>query len=127
MYLQLMQKLGRIDLAALHELSPDFADLGPFSGKWALATEAERNAMRRTTSMRELTAFYDAMLPRMRDIIAHLNMSPLDHLSTPDRLLLNMALSFMEVAMAVEVFKEPDETGAFPADRYHIEESGLQS
>lgn len=100
-------------------LPAEFADLAPHMA-WALATEGARNARRRAATLAELQAYYNAMLPRMRAVIAHLNTFPLDNLPPPQRNLLYLALSFMEAAMSVEVFKEPDETGAFPPDRYLI-------
>lgn len=75
------------------------------------------------SDMANLTAFYDAILPRMRDIISYLNARSIDALDDKEKRLLHLAFSFMEVAMAVEVFKEPDESEAFPAERYLILES----
>lgn len=97
-----------------------FADIARFAETWALPTEAARNARRRSSSMAELNVFYDAVLPRMRQIISHLNQFELATMPRPEQCLLDLALSFMEVAMSVEVFKEPDESGAFAAHRYHI-------
>ncbi len=101
-----------------------FVKLEPFAETWALASEAERNQVRRTSPMADLETFYDAILPEMRPIIAHLNEFVLDDMPMAEQRLLQMAQSFMEVAIAIEMFKEPDETGAFPAEHYAIEEAG---
>lgn len=73
--------------------------------------------------MASLTAFYEAILPHMRDIISYLNRRSIDDFDAQEKRLLHLAFAFMEVAMAVEVFKEPDESEAFPAERYLVLES----
>lgn len=104
------------------DLPNQFADLTLFVQTWALPTESARNAMRRSSRMEEIRAFYDAMLPRMDEIIAYLNQYPLDDMPGEAARLLHMALSFMEVSPAVELFGEPDESGVFPAERLKIME-----
>lgn len=104
---------------------PDrFEDLNAFAETWALATEAERNAKRRSSTMEEIRAFYHAMLSRMDEIVAYLNQYPLDNMPEEATRLLYLALSFMEVSPAVELFGEPDETGIFPAERLKMIEPG---
>ena len=100
-------------------LPEPFADLEPFVA-WALATEDERNRRRRSSSMEDLRAFYDALLPRMDDVIAFLNQYPLDAMPDDARRLLYIGLSFMEVSTAVELLGEPDESGVFEASRFTI-------
>jgi hypothetical protein len=75
--------------------------------------------------MEEIQAFYEAMLPRMDEIINYLNQYPLDGLPAEAKRLFDLALSLMEISPAVELFKEPDETGAFEATRFKIIEPGL--
>ena len=64
--------------------------------------------------MRELEQLYQAMLPRMDAIADYLNQFPLEELSASARHLLNLALSFIEVSLAVELFHEPDDARALP-------------
>ena len=56
-----------------------FADLEPYA-QWSLPTESERFAMRLSSSMDELQAFYDAALPRLDAAVAYLDEFPLDAL-----------------------------------------------
>ena len=70
--------------------------------------------------MPELRAFYDASLARMDEIIIYLNQFTLDEMPEDAKRLLYLALSFMEVSPAVELFGEPDESGVFDAERYKI-------
>ena len=102
-------------------LPEPFADLEPFVA-WAIPTENERNRRRRASTIEELRAFYDAILPRMDEIIAFLNQYPLDQMPDDARRLLHMGLSFMEVSPAIELLGEPDESGVFEASRFTIVE-----
>ena len=59
-------------------LPSEFAELEPFAAEWCLATERERWAQRMSSSMDELQAFYDAMLPRVPEAIAYCDQFALD-------------------------------------------------
>ncbi len=88
-------------------LLPDrFQDLERFI-EWALPTERERNCKRVGSTMPAIQAFYDAMLPRARAIIAYLDEFPLDELPVREQRLMNLLLSLAEVANAVEIFRQP--------------------
>ncbi len=106
-------------------LPQQFQELAAFIDKWSLATERERNACRRASTMEEIQQFYDAMLPRMNGLIEYLNQYPLDALPEDAERLFYLALSFMEVSPAVELFREPDESGAFDAARFVIVEPAI--
>jgi len=73
--------------------------------------------------MHALEEFYNSMLPRMDAIAEYLNQFPLDELKDDAQDLLNLALSFIEVSLAVELFHEPDESRALKYGRYEIIES----
>lgn len=88
-------------------LPAPFAHLAPYAA-WALPTEDARMRRRLACSMDEVVAFYRALLPEMKAIAAHLDRWPLAELPTEQRPLLYLALSFMEAAMAVEAFNDPD-------------------
>jgi hypothetical protein len=51
------------------ELPEGFAELEPLV-PWSLETEPERSAKRQASSMEELQALYDAVLPRAEEIFA---------------------------------------------------------
>lgn len=101
-----------------------FKELEPFVAKWARSREVERNRQRRSSTMEQLQAFYDAILPRMDEIVAYLNRFPLDEMPEDAERLLHMGLSLMEVAPAIELLGEPDESGVFDAERFRIVEPG---
>lgn len=110
---------------ASHFLPEQFQELNSLVETWALARESERNARRRSSTMEEIQKFYDAVLPRMDEIIGYLNQYPLEHLPETAKWLFYLALSFMEVSPSVELLGEPDETGAFEAARFRIIEPGV--
>jgi hypothetical protein len=109
-----------------HKLLPDsFTDLEPLVATWALATETERNQRRLSSTMAEIQAFYDTMMPRMEAVLTYLNQFPLestpgepDTLSAETRRLVYLALSVAEVASAVELYKQPAVVDGFDARRF---------
>lgn len=88
------------------QLPEPFHDLEPYLG-WSLPTARERRAKREASPMREITTFYEALLPRMEEILSHLDrFSPEDAPGDVQRLLL-LTLSLAEVAPAVEWYGSP--------------------
>ena len=86
-------------------LPEGFADLAPWID-WALEPERARTAKKVESSMEELGAFYDAMMPRLEEIIAHLDSVPSgDERPAPAQRLYLMSLSLVEVANLVEIYK----------------------
>lgn len=97
-----------------------FGDLAPWVADWALGNESERNRKRITSTMDELRAFYDAVLPRVEAAMLHLKPIAFDALSPADRNLLHLSLMFMEVAGSIEVFFAVDVPNSFEPERFHI-------
>ena len=95
-------------------LPEKFADLGRFTDKWILTTEAARHHTRLNSTFEELTDLYNTMLPRMEDIIQYLNDFKLGELPEKEDNLMQLALSFMEVTCAVECFKRAEIRGFDP-------------
>jgi hypothetical protein len=104
-------------------LPKSFTDLEEYANTWCLPTQAKRHHQRVTSQMHALEEFYNSMLPRMDAIAEYLNQFPLDELKDDAQDLLNLALSFIEVSLAVELFHEPDESRALKYGRYEIIES----
>jgi hypothetical protein len=88
-------------------LPASFSALEPFAPTWCLATEAERWQQRHTSTMAEITAFYDAFFPRLEEAIGYCDKFPLDDLPPDVTNLLQLIYSLAMVAMAVEVFGQP--------------------
>ncbi len=81
-----------------------FADLAPWAG-WALEPERARTAKKVASSMEELRAFYDAMMPRLEAIIAYLDGLPAGDRPAPAHRLHLLTLSLVEVANLVELYR----------------------
>jgi len=95
-----------------------FHDLETLAAGWALPTEAERHARRLASTIDELRAFYEAMLPRIEDMLAYLSEFPVDNLTPEGRNLLNLALSLAEIAPAVELFGQPEVPDGYDSRRF---------
>ncbi|HXG17587.1 MAG TPA: hypothetical protein VNN62_00745 [Methylomirabilota bacterium] len=98
-------------------LPAEFQDLAPFV-EWALGTETERMTKRMTSSMKEIRAFYDAMLARMDAIVHYLKQFPADDLPPEARTLFHLSLSLIEVSNAVELYKQPKLPFGFDPARF---------
>jgi hypothetical protein len=80
---------------------PDkFADLEPFAD-WSLETEAERYAKRLASTMDEMQAFYDAVMPRLEDALE------LNELPEDASRLLWLVYSLVNVSFPIEVWRQP--------------------
>jgi hypothetical protein len=97
-------------MTLLQSLPPAFADLAPFLSTWgALETQEQRYLVRQDMRMAQLRAFYDAMAPRLREILDHLDQFPVDQpLPAPEEALYRLALGLTEAAAAVEVYGMPE-------------------
>ena len=89
-----------------HWLPRDFQDLAPFL-PWALGKEQERTAKRMASTQEEILTFYNAMLSRMDAITNYLKQFPLDGMPAEAETLFHLSLSLIEVANAVEMYKQP--------------------
>ena len=88
-------------------LPPEFSDLEPWVAEWCLDSEPERYAKRLSSTMEEIQAFYDAVLPRTEDAIAYLEKFPLDDLPEDAFRLLKLLYSLIIMSFAVEIWKQP--------------------
>ena len=88
------------------ELPAQFADLAPFAD-WIFDTWRPRYEKRLASTMAEMQAFYDAILPRMADIIEYCNGFDLDDLPDDVRNLLLLTFAFCEASFPVEAWRQP--------------------
>ena len=94
-------------------LPPEFGDLEEFAG-WCLATENERYQRRVNSTLQEMQAFYDAIVPRAEDAIEFCDQHPFDALPDAVTHLMWMLHSMVMVSFPVEVWLQPrvPDTGA---------------
>ena len=81
-----------------------FADLELFID-WSLTRERERTEKREASTMDDVSAFYDAVFPRMEEIVKHLDAFPFDALPEKEHRLYLLTLSLVEVSNLVERYK----------------------
>jgi hypothetical protein len=108
---------------AERQLPAPFQDLESYLG-WSLPTARARRVKRESSAMGEITAFYDAILPRMEEILAYLDRLPLENISADVQALLHLTFSLAEVAPAVEMYGEPAVEGL---DTSRLAQSGVYS
>lgn len=102
-----------------------FEDLEPFA-EFALPTEAQRMARRLATPQATLVALYQTLLPRMEALAEHLAAWPVDDMPPDQRPLLWLGLMFMEAAVAVELFKNPDVPESLDARALTVYDEGIE-
>jgi len=88
-------------------LPPEFSDLERFARDWCLASEPERYAKRLASTMEEMQAFYDAIFPRAREVMAYLEKFPLHELPEDAQRLLHLLYSLIMVSFPVEIWRQP--------------------
>lgn len=103
------------------QLPIKFEELEPFCD-WALKERGARYRKRIHSPMDRIRAFYDAVRPRMEEIIDYLNARPLDGLSEEESRLLWLALAWMDASRSIEVLGTPDVRYGLPAERFKIQD-----
>lgn len=103
-----------------HPLPAAFADLQSLADRYALPTERERHAERLKGPFADLKALYDAVLPRLDAIHAHLKQHPWPALPPAEQTLLDLALALMEVSLAVESHGQPTVPHGFDHARFKV-------
>jgi len=95
-------------------LPEQFSDLEPFAATWCLPTERQRFAQRMASTLDEMEAFYDALMPRAEDAIAYCDGFPLDAMPDDAQRLLQRRYSLIMVSFPVEAWRQPriPDTGA---------------
>lgn len=101
-------------------LPAQFAEWEPFAADWCLATEHDRRERRMRSTQAQLEAFYKAVKPRLDEAIQYLNGFSLQNLPAPERNLLNLTLSLVEISVAVELFFNPWPLDAWPWREFSV-------
>lgn len=108
-------------MSGIDQLPGAFHDLEHWAALWALPTEAARNLRRVNSDYHDLEAFYHALQPRMDAVMDYLREFPSGAaLPAPVQRLVYLGCAFMEVAPAVELFKQPRVTDGFAPERFDI-------
>ena len=89
-------------------LPAGFESLEPFAERFAVAGTANRAQLRSDTSPEERQAFYDAARDLVAPALDVLDGKSLAALDDSEQRLMNMALAFAHIAIAIEI-QGPDE------------------
>jgi hypothetical protein len=89
---------------------------------WSLATERERSAKRQASTMAEITAFYDAMLARIDEVLRYVDQFPMNALPEDATRLFYLTLSLAEVSFAVEQYGQPSVIDGYDIKRFVVVE-----
>ncbi len=84
-----------------------FEDLEGFVAYWSLETNDERRRARSTAEMRDIQQFYDAIVARAEDAIAHCDTFGLDAMPPETERLFKLLLAMNHAAIAVEMHGQP--------------------
>lgn len=107
--------------AKARPLPAQFSDLAEFVAAWALPTERERFHKLHTSTLEELRRFYDAMLPRMNEILAWLNQYKVSDMPEDARTLFDLSLAFAETAHPIDLgWSDVDFNNAYPWDKFQF-------
>jgi hypothetical protein len=87
--------------------SSNFDDLKDIINIWGLETPHQRLQKRSSSSLPELRAFYDRIVPRLEDILNFLNQFPLHGIPEEYKKLGYTALATLEVDDAINLWKRP--------------------
>jgi len=85
-----------------------FEALSPFVEFWAADTAAKRAQCRDSSDEADRAAFYSAMNALISDALTYLDAKPLSEFDDSDQRLMQLALSFAHVSMAVELQREEE-------------------
>ena len=84
-------------------LPAQFADLAVWVRDWALTTERERFLKLHSVQLLQLRDFYQAMLPRIDEILVYLNQWEVSALPADARTLFDLAMTFSETAHPIDL------------------------
>ena len=99
-------------------LPSGFSSLESFVPEWALSNERDRYLKLHQSTLDQLKTFYDAMLPRMDEIMEFLKTQPLEGMAPEVENLYRLAMTFAETAHPLDLgWKDVDFPSAFPWER----------
>jgi len=88
----------------MEKLPPPFADLEQSFGRWVIDNEPERARMREAASADELRAFYEAVLPRVDEMMRYIEDYAIDQWPQEIRSLWDFVASFIGAAVTIETY-----------------------
>lgn len=95
-----------------------FAELEPFVG-WALGSETQRNNKRLASTLVEITAFVEAILPRIEEVAQYIDQHAQNAVPAGSaQRLLDMLLSLAEVAPVIESYGQAEVVDGYDSRKF---------
>lgn len=111
-------------------LPAQFAALAEWGPEWFHGYDRDRHVQRVSSDLETVRKFYEAVFPRMDEIIAYLNTidtAQPDALGEADRNLFNLALTCMEMSHPIDMgWKSTDIDDTFPWQRMEFLPQGAK-
>ncbi len=103
--------------------TPDFSELQEYINDWGHADAHQRLNKRTNADFSDLKKFYDAVVPRLGEIIEFLNQFPVDDIPEEFGPLAYMALAACEVDDPVNVWQSSELTYQSNAKNWRVKKS----
>jgi hypothetical protein len=98
-----------------------FGDLEVFVSDWALKSEVARFNKLHQVTLPQLRVFYDAMLPKIEEILLYLNQYKIQELPADAKILFYLAMTFAETAHPIDLnWADVDFPDAYPWDKFEF-------
>lgn len=88
-------------------LPAQFEAFEPFAA-WILETQDARYEKRLASTVEEMQALYDTMMPRLQEVIDYCNQYDIDDLPEPVRKLMFLTFSLIQASFVVEAWRQPN-------------------
>lgn len=111
---------------SINKLPPQFEALESLVDEWSLRDEADRTSKRISSSIEQLQGFYDAVMPRLEEMLEYLSHYTLSDMPPEVAHLFYLTLMMSEASIAVELFKQPTVPDTFGYDRFRTNHGSLK-
>jgi hypothetical protein len=102
-------------------LPQKFSDLERFVDEWALKSEEARFNKLHHVTLEHLRLFYEALLPRMEEVLLYLNQYKIQDLPPEAKTLFYLAMTFAETAHPIDLkWEDVDFPDAYPWDKFEF-------
>ncbi len=113
---QITTAIWRSDMSG-PSLPAQFSELERFLPEWAPTNEMDLIGKRMSSSVEEKQDFYDAVLPRIEEMLDFLAKYSLDDVPEDVANLIRLGQMFMDAAFPIENYGLPEHPDAFDVDR----------
>jgi len=110
----------------MSKLPEPFKDLEKYVGIWDKDTFTERYAVRVSTDYDDVKEFHDAVFARIDEIMVYIDQYDLKAMPRDAKCLMQIAMAFMDVTPAIELFHQTTVPYGFDYRRVVVEDDSLR-